>query len=141
VVLLRRYLFFLQFSPYLLGHQGPQLVQVDAGLAQVGVVGVHVEVPHADLAEVAGVVLVKVDPEEVKEDDKEAQLPVVVLPTGVTATAGVLPVLPDPGEGQREHCDHDHGRLQGCDHEARPAVTVGDMTSQLPCLLLAGGHL
>merc|ERR1719229_413366 len=90
-------------SPGLLRDKRPQLVQVDAGLVEVGVVGVDVEVPHSDLSEVPGVVLVKVDP-------------VVVLTTGVSATSGVLPVLPDP------------------------AVAMGHVSSQLPGLLLGCGH-
>ena len=49
--------------PGLLGNEGPQLVQVDAGLVEVRVVGVDVEVPHTDLTEVSGMVLVEVDPE------------------------------------------------------------------------------
>ena len=69
--------------PCLVRHQRPQLVQVDAGLVQVGVVGVDVEVPHSNLAEVSGMILVKVDP-------------VVMLATSVSATSGVLPVLSDP---------------------------------------------
>ena len=40
------------------------LVQVDGGTAVVGDVGMHMEVAHAHLPEVAGVVLVKVDPRE-----------------------------------------------------------------------------
>merc|ERR1712037_1032708 len=44
-------------GPCLLRHQRPQLVQVDAGLVQVGVVGVDVEVPHSNLSEVSGMVL------------------------------------------------------------------------------------
>ena len=34
---------------YLLRDEGPEFVQVDSGLVEVGVVGVHVEVPHANL--------------------------------------------------------------------------------------------
>ena len=34
---------------YLLGDQGPEFVQVDARLVEVGVVGVHMEVPHTNL--------------------------------------------------------------------------------------------
>ena len=34
---------------YLLRDQGPEFVQVDAGLVEVGVVGVHMEVPHTNL--------------------------------------------------------------------------------------------
>merc|ERR1711997_143933 len=49
-------------SPGLLRDKRPQLVQVDAGLVEVGVVGVNVEVPHSNLSEVSGMVLVKVDP-------------------------------------------------------------------------------
>jgi len=69
-------------GPGLLGHEGPELVQVDCGAAVDGQVGVFVEVPHADLTEVSGVVLVEVDP-------------VVVLSSGVSATSGMLPVLAD----------------------------------------------
>ena len=47
--------------PGLLRHQTPQLVKVDAGLDQVGVVWVHVEVPHSNLSEVSGMVFVEVD--------------------------------------------------------------------------------
>ena len=46
----------------LLRHEAPQLVQVDARLTQVRVVGVDVEVPHTDLAEVARMVFVEIDP-------------------------------------------------------------------------------
>jgi hypothetical protein len=52
-------------SPGLLGDKGPELVQVDGGAAVVGNVGVHVEVPHAHLSEVPGVVLIEVDPERI----------------------------------------------------------------------------
>jgi hypothetical protein len=52
-------------APGLLGDEGPELVQVDGGAAVVGNVGVHVEVPHAHLSEVPGVVLVEVDPDRV----------------------------------------------------------------------------
>ena len=63
----------------------------------------NVEVPHANLAEVTRMVLVEVDP-------------VVVLATGVTTTAGMLPVL------------------------ANTTMTVGHVTTKLPGLLFAGGH-
>merc|ERR1719291_1345294 len=82
-------------------NQGPQLVQVDAGLVEVGVVGVHVEVPHADLAEVPGMVLVEVDA-------------VVMLATGVTATSGVLPVLSDPSVTVGHMSSQLPGLLLGC---------------------------
>lgn len=72
----------LVLDPGLLGHQGPQLVQVDGGAEVVGVVRVEVKVPHADLAEVARVVLVEVDA-------------VVVHAAGVAPTSGMLPVLAD----------------------------------------------
>jgi hypothetical protein len=64
----------------LLGDERPHAVQVDRG-AVVLVLGV-VEVPHADLAEVARVVLVH-------------QNAVVVLATGITAATRMLPVLAD----------------------------------------------
>merc|ERR1719209_1246530 len=89
--------------PGLLRDKGPQLVNVDAWLVQVGVIGVDVEVPHTDLSEISGMVFVEVDS-------------VVVLSTSVSATSGVLPVLPDP------------------------AMSVGDMSSQLAGLLLSSGH-
>ncbi len=38
------------------------LVQVNSWAAVVGDVGMHVEVPHAHLSEVSGVVLVEVNP-------------------------------------------------------------------------------
>merc|ERR1712130_1059036 len=45
----------------LLRHQGPQFIKVDAWLVKVGVVGVHVEVPHSNLSEISRMVFVKVD--------------------------------------------------------------------------------
>lgn len=60
------------------GHERPELVEVDDGAVRH--VARHVEVAHADLAEVAGVVLVEVGA-------------VVVLTTGETTTTGVLAVL------------------------------------------------
>merc|ERR1719348_394798 len=89
--------------PGLFRDQGPELVRVDAGLAQVGIVGVHVEVPHTHLSEVTRVIFVEVDP-------------MMMLSTRVSATSGVLPVLPNP------------------------PVSVRHMTPQLPGLLLASGH-
>merc|ERR1719219_3385243 len=89
--------------PGLFRDKGPQLVNVDAWLVQVGVVGVDVEVPHTDLSEISGMVFVEVDS-------------VVVLSTSVSATSGVLPMLPDP------------------------TMSVGDMASQLAGLLLSCGH-
>ncbi len=60
----------------------PDLVQVDGRAILVDPVGVHVEVPHADLSEVSGMVFVEVDS-------------VMVLTTGVTATSGMLSVFAD----------------------------------------------
>merc|ERR1719376_392980 len=47
--------------PGLFRDKGPQLVNVNAWLVQVGVVGVDVEVPHTDLSEISGMVFVEVD--------------------------------------------------------------------------------
>merc|ERR1719464_115671 len=89
--------------PCLLRHQGPQLVKVDAGLVQVGVVGVDVEVPHSNLSEVSRMVLVKVDS-------------VVMLATSVSATSGVLPVLSDPAMTVGHVSSQLPGLLLGCGH-------------------------
>jgi hypothetical protein len=51
-----------------------------------------------------------------QENTITKNLPMMMLATGITATAGMLPVL------------------------ANTTVTVGNMTSQLPGLLLSGGH-
>ena len=75
----------------------------------------------AHLSKVTRMVLVKVDP-------------VVVLATSVSATSRVLPVLSDPGQNFREKT-RNHFKRQ------LPAVSVGHVTSQLPSLLLASGHL
>ena len=88
---------------YLLRDKRPELVQVYSRLVEVGVVGVDVEVPHSDLSEVPGVVLVKVDP-------------VVVLTTGVSATSGVLPVLSDPSVTMGHMSSQLPGLLLGCGH-------------------------
>jgi len=87
----------------LLGHEGPQLVQVDGGLVEVGVVGVDVEVPHANLTKVSRMVFVKVDS-------------VVMLSSSVSTTSGMLPVL------------------------SNSSVSMRHVSSQLPGLLLGGGH-
>jgi len=81
----------------------PQFVQVDAGLIQVGVVGMNVEVPHSNLSKVSRMIFVKVDS-------------VMVLATSVSTTSGMLPVLPNS------------------------SMTMGDVSSQLPGLLLGCGH-
>jgi hypothetical protein len=65
---------------HLLGNERPQLVNVDDWAVKF--VAQPVEVPHADLAEVTRVVLVKEDS-------------VVVHTSGVTSTPRVLPVLSD----------------------------------------------
>ena len=75
-------------GPGLLGDEAPQLVKVDAGLDQVGVVGVHVEVPHANLSKVSRMVFVKVDS-------------VVVLSSSVSTTSRMLPVLANPSVSVR----------------------------------------
>ncbi len=93
----------ISISPGLLGHEGPQLVQVDAGLVQVGVVGVDVEVPHADLSEVSRMILVEVDS-------------VMVLTTSVSATSGMLPVLSDPTVTVGHMSSQLSGLLLGCGH-------------------------
>merc|ERR1719209_807636 len=70
-------------EPGLFRNERPELVKVDSRLVQVGVVGVHVEVPHSHLSEVTRMVFVEVDP-------------VVMLTTSVSATSRMLPVLSDP---------------------------------------------
>jgi hypothetical protein len=45
---------------------GEYLVQIDGWAAIVGNVGMHVEIPHAHLAEVPWVILVEVYPERKK---------------------------------------------------------------------------
>jgi len=72
----------------LLRYKGPELVQVDTGLVQVGVVGVHVEVPHTHFTEVSRMVLVEINP-------------VVMLATSVTTSSGMLPVLSNPTVSMR----------------------------------------
>jgi len=69
----------------LLGHQSPELVQVDGGVVGGvdGEIGVLVEVPHTNFAEVSRMVLIEVDP-------------VVMLSTSVSTTSGMLPVLSNP---------------------------------------------
>ena len=52
----------MQVLPGLLRDERPEFVEVDGGAAVVGDVGVDVEVPHTDLTEVPGMVLVKVNP-------------------------------------------------------------------------------
>ena len=92
-----------QHSPGLFRHEGPQLVQVDARLVQVGVVGVDVEVPHSNLSEVSRMVLVEVNS-------------VMVLTTSVSATSGVLPVLSDPSMTVGHVSSQLPGLLLGCGH-------------------------
>merc|ERR1719350_1910581 len=90
---------------------GMVLVKVDAGLVEVGVVGVNVEVPHSNLSEVSGMVLVKVDP-------------VVMLTTSVSTTSGMLPVLPDPSVSVRHVSSQPPGLLLGCGHCGTSLVEV-----------------
>ena len=89
--------------PCLLRHKRPQLVKIDAWLVEVGIVGVDVEVPHSNLSEVSGMVLVKVDS-------------VVMLTTGVTAASGMLPVLPDPAMTMGHVSSQLPSLLLGCGH-------------------------
>ena len=62
-----------------------------------------VEVPHSNLSEVSGMILVKVDP-------------VVMLATSVSATSGVLPVLSDPTMTVGHVSSQLPGLLLGCGH-------------------------
>ncbi len=66
--------------PLGLGDEGPDFVNVDDGTVVEGGVVMLVEVPHTNLAEVTGMVLVEVDS-------------VMMLTTGITTTSGMLPVL------------------------------------------------
>ena len=79
----------LVLGPGLLRHKSPQLVKVDGRAVLVDGVGVNMEVPHADLAKVSRMVLVKVDP-------------VVMLTSGVTATSGMLAVLANASVSVRD---------------------------------------
>ncbi len=72
----------LVLNPRLLADQRPQLVDVNGRTVLIRLVGVNVEVPHADLTEVARMVFVEVDS-------------VVVLTAGVSATSGMLAVFAD----------------------------------------------
>ena len=62
------------------------------------IVGVNVEVTHANLSEIAGMVLVKVDT-------------VMMLATSVTATSGMLPVLADTAMTMGDMATHLPGLL------------------------------
>merc|ERR1712112_678642 len=50
----------LVLEPGLLRHEAPQLVKVDGGLVEVGVVRMHVEISHPHFTEVSRVVLVEI---------------------------------------------------------------------------------
>ena len=65
-------------GPHLLADQGPHLVDVDGGASVL--VPLQVEMTHANLSEVSGMVFVEVDP-------------VVMLTTSVTTTSRMLTVL------------------------------------------------
>ena len=100
----RRFLIILLvFNSGLFGNKGPQLVQIDGRTVLVGSVGMDVEVPHTDFAEITWMVLVKVDT-------------MVMLTTSVTATSGMLPVF------------------------TNATMTMRNMASKLPCLLLVLAH-
>jgi len=90
-------------EPSLFRDEGPEFVQVDSGLVEVRVVGMNVEVPHANLSEVSGMILVKVDS-------------VVMLATSVSATSGVLPVLADPAMPVRDVSSQLPGLLLASGH-------------------------
>ena len=62
-----------------------------------------VEVPHSNLSEVSGMILVKVDS-------------VVMLATSVSTTSGVLPVLSDPTMTVGHVSSQLPGLLLGCGH-------------------------
>jgi len=68
----------LELVEGLLGDQGPQLLDVD-GVAVISV-STQMETSHTDLTEVAGMVLVEVDP-------------MVMLTSGLTASTRMLSVL------------------------------------------------
>ena len=94
----------LIFHPRLLRYQGPQLVQIDGRLVLVGRVGVNMEIPHANLSEVAGMIFIEVDS-------------VMMLATRVSSASGMLAVF------------------------AHAAMAMGDVTTELPGLLLVGTHI
>jgi len=64
----------------ILGQEGDQLVEIDDGAMQL--VPLQMEGPHSHFTEITGMVFVEVDS-------------VVMLPTGVTASTGMLAVLAD----------------------------------------------
>ena len=57
----------LVLQPLCLGDEGPDFVDIDDGTVVVGGVVMLVEVPHTNLAEVTGMVLVEVDSEHRKK--------------------------------------------------------------------------
>ena len=85
----------------LLGDEGPQLLNVHS-LAVISV-SAEVEVPHTDLTEITGVVLVEVDS-------------VVMLTTGLTATSRMLSVLTDTTVTVRNVTTHLAGFLAASGH-------------------------
>jgi len=89
--------------PGLFRNKGPQLVNIDAWLVQVGIVGVDVEVPHTDLSEVSRMVFVEVDS-------------VVMLATSVSTTSGMLPVLSNPTMSMGDMSSQLAGLLLSCGH-------------------------
>merc|ERR1719230_1532921 len=80
-------LFFRVLQARRLGHQGPQLVDVDDG-ADLAVLD-QVEIAHAHLSEISRVVLVKIDA-------------VVMLSARISDTARVLTVLADAAAPSRD---------------------------------------
>ena len=57
----------IKVLPLCLGDEGPDFVDIDDGTVVVGGVVMLVEVPHTNLAEVTGMVLVEVDSEHRKK--------------------------------------------------------------------------
>merc|ERR1719288_25620 len=89
--------------PGLFRDKGPQFINIDAGLVEVGVVGVDVEIPHTNLSKVSGMVFVKVDS-------------VVMLATSVSTTSRMLPVLSNSSVTVGHVSSQLPGLLLGCGH-------------------------
>ena len=105
--------------PGLLGNAGPQLVQVNAGLVEVRVVGVDLEVPHTDLTEVSGMVLVEVDPESNKLISNSTEI--------LVSTCGDV--------GHQRFRDASCAFRSYCDRERRVLPTCGSPSVRKPFLV------
>merc|ERR1740129_501273 len=95
----------LVFNSGLFGNKGPQLVRIDGRTVLVWSVGMNVEVPHTDFAEITWMVLIKVDT-------------MVMLSTGVTATSGMLPVFTNATMTMRNMASKLPGLLLVLAHDA-----------------------